>query len=106
MEFTSIKLKYIDLKSRSVWLGLVAILVGVLQLFGWGSPELQGNLAPLGKLIGTLMGTGADPILLIITGGGLITLRKAVKAEATLVNSNAILRGKLDRGYDPGIERK
>ena len=106
MEFTDIKLKYIDLKSRSVWLGLAAILLGFLQLFGVGGPDLQGSLAPLGKLVGTLMGTGADPVLLIITGGGLITLRKGIKSEATLVNSNAIIRAKIDRGFDPDLESK
>jgi len=85
-------MEYFDLKRKSVWIGLAAILLGLLQLFGVGGPDLQGNLEPLGRLIGAVMGSSADPIQLIFAGGALLTVRKAISAEARKVDDAAIGR--------------
>ena len=99
-------MEYFDLKRKSVWIGLAAILLGLLQLFGVGGPELQGNLAPLGKLIGAVLGSSADPIQLIFAGSALLTVRKAISAEARNVDLAAAGRERMREGYNLPLERK
>ena len=86
-------MSYLDFKSKTVWLGLAAVLIGFLQLFGIGGMDLQGGLAPVAALLGTLLGSpAADPVLLIILGGGMITGRRAIGAVSKQVEQDAKTR--------------
>lgn len=67
---------YVQPKSVAWWTGLVAVLVGLVLFFGWGTPDAQQHLGRVAVLLAALQGSAdASPVTLIVTGLGVIGIR-------------------------------
>lgn len=73
-------MKYINIRSATFWVGLLAILLGLAQLLVPQDADAFMLLGQFGQVLAAFMQSpSSDPVSLILLGIGLITGREAIE---------------------------